>query len=124
MPQVPRPRRRGARQREVQEREGLFVKIMGEETMTGTKMSKPDTLERLRKLHSTFQQKETSRLFIIACAEVLREMARDKKLGRCCVTTLLYMNRALRSIVEEDNSEERYDCVIHGLQVGPDCPRC
>ena len=34
------------------------------------------TLARLRKLHSTFQQKETSRLFIIACAEVLEERAK------------------------------------------------
>ena len=26
--------------------------------------------------------------------------------------------------VQEEVPEERYDCPIHGLQDGPDCPRC
>ena len=88
-------------------------------------MSKPNALERLREFFKGDREWDrVARRGIIACAEVLEEAARDKKLGRCCVTTLLYMKRTLRSVVEGDNSEERYDCVIHGLQVGPDCPRC
>ena len=98
MPQVPRPRRRGPRQREVQEREGLFVKSMGEKTMTDTKMTKPDALERLREIAKAEVWKEPS-ITIIACAEVV-ENRLMKERGVRVTKVLRQLSLDFRSVVE------------------------
>ena len=90
-------------------------------------MTKPDALERLRERFNAdvthVEHQGAMCDAILRCAEVLKEAARDKRLNSCCVTTLLYMNRALRSVVEAKNEEE-CDCPIHGKLGSSECPRC